>query len=792
MGRLGRSHGYYSYIKDSKADKTYYDFSKRRVPPRKTRKYKKVGSPSRKLSPIKEAEPVKKGKRVKRSAKKSTTASTAGVAIRDTSGVSVSKKNALAKADRSKGIEILSNVALSKAAQLMDAIKRSKQDFNISQASGSGDGIDFESGVPNEQQCKTSGDSEDDNDDDSDADSKGDDDKADSDDDEHDEEYESDDDYENVFEEEDVDMYKDVDVKSLGADHKKEREGYEETTDANQNTKSSKQSSSVSSDFASKFLNLENIPPAIDEVASMINVKNHQEESSTQEPSLFTVPETTILETSISHATTLVDDFLSTRIRYATRTALDSYTKDFQKKAQEEKKLYIDVVEKLVKVIIKLEVKSLLPQILPNEVSDFATPMIHSTINESLENVVLAKSSSQPKSTYEATESLIEFELKMILLDKMEISESYKTTPEHKHLYEGLVRSYNLDKDLFSSYENVYSLKRDRDDKDKDEDPSPQKWISNIAKTSQPHRMFDELMSTPIYFSAYVMHNLKIDNLTQEILNNPKGHEYPFDLSKPLPLIEAQGHQVVPADYFFNNDLEYLKGRSSSRKYTTSTTKTKAAKYDKFEGIKDMILTLWSPVKKRIIALTHVKVMKWYDYGYLEEIIISREDQTLHKFKEDDFPRLNLRGIEDLLLLLRMEDLQLGVKSYQKKLNLTKPETFRSDIFKMTPYSSYKNPQGIIYQDQFKRNRLMRLDELYKLCDGTLTFVRRLLHDIANNLRMDYLPKRRWSNLDRKRSRIMIKAIDQQLFERRLMRNLEKFVSGREYREDFGLLERTI
>nr|GFA40939.1 hypothetical protein [Tanacetum cinerariifolium] len=41
--------------------------------------------------------------------------------------------------------------------------------------------------------------------------------------------------------------------------------------------------------------------------------------------------------------------------------------------------------------------------------------------------------------------------------------------------------------------------------------------------------------------------------------NNPEGHEYPFDLSKPLPLIEAQGHQAVPTNYFFNNDLEYLK-----------------------------------------------------------------------------------------------------------------------------------------------------------------------------------------------------------------------------------------
>ncbi|GKA84179.1 hypothetical protein Tco_0805774 [Tanacetum coccineum] len=301
-----------------------------------------------------------------------------------------------------------------------------------------------------------------------------------------------------------------------------------------------------------------------------------------------------------------------------------------------------------------------------------------------------------------------------------------------------------------------------------------------MAKAGKPPTTFDELMSTPIDFSAYVLHNLKIENLTQEHLavtdkldwTNPEGHEYPFDLSKPLPLIEDQVCQVVPANYFFNNDLEYLKGGSLSSKYTTSTTKTKAAKYDTIEGIEDMVPSLWSPVKhdvfstKRIIAVTHVKVVKKYDYGYLDEIIVRREDQQLYKFVEGDFPRLNLRDIKDMLLLLvqkklsnlerddlfdlnvalrmftrrvvilkRVEDLQLGVESYQKKLNITRPETFR--------------------------NGLMRFDELYKFCDGTLLSVRRVLHDIASSLEMDYLPKIRWSKLDKKRCRIMIKAIDQ-------------------------------
>ncbi|GKB41084.1 hypothetical protein Tco_0886026 [Tanacetum coccineum] len=44
-----------------------------------------------------------------------------------------------------------------KKAPLKEATKRSKKDFHISQASGSGDGTDFESGVPDEQHLKTTG-----------------------------------------------------------------------------------------------------------------------------------------------------------------------------------------------------------------------------------------------------------------------------------------------------------------------------------------------------------------------------------------------------------------------------------------------------------------------------------------------------------------------------------------------------------------------------------------------------------------------------------------------------------
>nr|GFB31542.1 hypothetical protein [Tanacetum cinerariifolium] len=230
-------------------------------------------------------------------------------------------------------------------------------------------------------------------------------------------------------------------------------------------------------------------------------------------------------------------------------------------------------------------------------------------------------------------------------------------------------------------------------------------------------------MATPIDFSKYVLYGLKIDNLTQDMLlgpafnllkgtcssnieleyifkecfnaltykldwNNPEGDCYLFDLSKPLPLQGPLSHQTVVADYFFNNDLENLKTSNPKVAYTTSNTKKKAARYE-IKGIEEIVPTLW-------------------------KIVMQKSDQQLYKFKEDDFVDLHLNDIEDMLLLAvqhklfqldgnvivdfivafrmftrslilkrRVEDLQLGVESYQMKLNITKPhKTFPEIEFK--------------------------------------------------------------------------------------------------------------
>ncbi|GJY02315.1 hypothetical protein Tco_0360467 [Tanacetum coccineum] len=127
-----------------------------------------------------------------------------------------------------------------------------------------------------------------------------------------------------------------------------------------------------------------------------------------------------------------------------------------------------------------------------------------------------------------------------------------------------------------------------------------------------------------------------------------------------------------------------------------------------------------------------------------------------------------------IIIQERVEDLQLAVESYQKKINLTKPDTYHSDIYDMN------------------KNHLMRIDELHKFSDDTLNHVRTSLNDIATGIQMEYLPKRKWSKQDKQRARVMIKAIDKKLKDRRLMRSIEKFVGGRPYRGDLWPLQSTI
>nr|GEW30182.1 hypothetical protein [Tanacetum cinerariifolium] len=301
---------------------------------------------------------------------------------------------------------------------------------------------------------------------------------------------------------------------------------------------------------------------------------------------------------------------------------------------------------------------------------------------------------------------------------------------------------------------------------------------SELTKQSDSRSSFNELMDTPVDFSNFLINRLKVDTLTLEHLAgptyellkgsckslveleyhleevykaitdqldwvNPEGQQYPHNLLKPLPLIpNNRGRRVIPIDHFINNELAYLRGGASSHKYTTSVTKKKAADYGHIKWIEDLVpRTIW------------IQEPIGYDKHALWGITVRRDDDKLYKFKEVEecFAfNVSLRMFtSSIVIQRRVEDLQLGVESYQKNLNLTKPDTYRPDLKRKEAYVAYSNPRGFIYQNKDKKNRMMRIDELHKFSDGTLTNVRTALDDRLKGIRMQYLPQSIWRKSDK-------------------------------------------
>nr|GFA54855.1 hypothetical protein [Tanacetum cinerariifolium] len=326
---------------------------------------------------------------------------------------------------------------------------------------------------------------------------------------------------------------------------------------------------------------------------------------------------------------------------------------------------------------------------------------------------------------------------------------------------------------------------------------SIQPWIGEFAKQADTRSSFNELMDTPLDFSNFLINWLKVDTLTPELLAGPtyelmkgsckslvefeyhleevfkattdqldwvklEGQQYPHNLLKPLPLIpKNRGRRVIPFEHFINNDLEYLRGGASSRKYTTSITKAKEEDYGHIKWIEDLVpRTMWieEPIVKECFAFNVSLQM------FTRSIVIQRH----------------------------VEDLQLRVEIYQKKLNLTKPDSYRSDLKHKEAYTTYSNLRGFIYQNKEKRNRLMQIDELHKFSDGTLIDVRTTLDDCLKRIRMQYLPQSIWRKSDKDKAIAMIQAIDKRLKTKRIMRSLRWFVRGRLYEGDFWMLQSTI
>ncbi|GJX09384.1 hypothetical protein Tco_0199243 [Tanacetum coccineum] len=321
----------------SPAYKTYLAFVTGAATPKKARKFKKPASPleKRTLVTVEEEEPEPAKKVVP--SKKPSRKQSIGVQIQDTLGVSVSKKKAPGKAERSKGTELLSEAALLEEAQVKKVLKRSQRETTIHQAGGSSDGAGFQPKVLDESKGKSGdtcegtglkpgvpdvfktdsskseyeswgdsgdeanvqGDDEDVQDSDDDP-QQANDERTDSENQEtNDDEEESDNEFvhtpedyvptndEANYETKDVDeeeyerigeeVYGDVNVRLIDAEHNDEEKGDADVTNAEHAVAALISSHSVSSTYTNAFLNLENLHSTEMEVVSMLDINVQHE-----------------------------------------------------------------------------------------------------------------------------------------------------------------------------------------------------------------------------------------------------------------------------------------------------------------------------------------------------------------------------------------------------------------------------------------------------------------------------------------------------------------------------------
>ncbi|GKF79389.1 hypothetical protein Tco_0234957, partial [Tanacetum coccineum] len=105
----------------------------------------------------------------------------------------------------------------------------------------------------------------------------------------------------------------------------------------------------------------------------------------------------------------------------------------------------------------------------------------------------------------------------------------------------------------------------------------------------------------------------------------------------------------------------------------------------------------------------------------------------------------------NLVIRNRVGDLQLRIESYQTKINL--------------------EPRAVVYRDRNDQRKLMRLNELHKFSDETLTRVMEKLDHMVKDFHLfEYnkgMETRMWSEDDKRRNKDFITAIEKILQIRR-------------------------
>nr|GFB29917.1 hypothetical protein [Tanacetum cinerariifolium] len=222
---------------------------------------------------------------------------------------------------------------------------------------------------------------------------------------------------------------------------------------------------------------------------------------------------------------------------------------------------------KIIKEQVKKQVKVQVSKILPR---------IEQTVNEQLEAEVLTRSSHSSKTSYVVAADLSEMELKKILIKKIEANKSIQRFDEQRNIYKALVEAYESDKIILDTYGETVTLKRRRDDDaDKDEEPSTgPDWGSKRRKEGK----------------------------------EPKSASAPTKTATRSAGTSTQGTMWIEEPIGF--DKYALWGVS------VSYWGRKRQQFYGFAVNRESARDVYS--KRRIIAVTELKIVEWHNYKHLD------------------------------------------------------------------------------------------------------------------------------------------------------------------------------
>ncbi|GJW51775.1 hypothetical protein Tco_0093126 [Tanacetum coccineum] len=212
--------------------------------------------------------------------------------------------------------------------------------------------------------------------------------------------------------------------------------------------------------------------------------------------------------------------------------------------------------------------------------------------------------------------------------------------------------------------------------------------------------------------------------LTNKVdLSNPEGHQIPQNINEPLPLGGPPGQVTIQPQFFFNKDLDYLLTGDKERK----------------------------------IALSNIQAQKppscYLDIG-LEELVPYDVGLRVKPNMTSVRSMASLTGGDRRKEFFNINNPLLGIESYQTKINLELPNWDAADYYFKEDYTIVPKPRAVVYRDRNNQRKLMRLNELHKFSDGTLTRVMEKLDQMVKDFHLyEYnkgMETRKWSEDDKR------------------------------------------